>query len=269
MRSDVSRVFAAEVMKAKRRKSLYIMPALTILVSVLLFFSIDFAASRDWIGISSGFYLASSSIGWVVNLIGFFAVMITCFRISGEFAMGTVKSVWVRPMGREGWYFGKILSVMSAVTAHFILAVMVITLLAWAKAGYIDLMEKDYLVHSVSSLGLRFILVSFLTWWSLLSTVIVTAFAAVIFNRPGSAIATVVGSSLVMTMLAIFPSVNPFLLTKCLSLPFEQMTLMSKGLPLALGWNSLILRTIACAGIWMGLSIAGAIAVLKKKEITF
>lgn len=269
MRSDVIRVFAAEVMKAKRRKSLYITPALTILISVLLFFSIDFAASRDWIGVSSGFYLASSSIGWIVNMVSFLAVMMTCFRISGEFAMGTVRSVWVRPVGRVEWYFGKLLSVMTGVTAHFVLAVLVITLLAWIKTGYTDLMEKDYLVHSVSSLGLRFVLVSILTLWSLLSTVAVAAFAASIFNRPGGAIATVIGMSLVMTMISIFPTFKPFLLTTCLSLPFEQMTLMSKGLPLMLDWNSLVLRTFVCAGAWMGLSMAGAIAVLKKKEITF
>ncbi|HSG28328.1 MAG TPA: ABC transporter permease, partial [Candidatus Krumholzibacterium sp.] len=251
MRNDIKAVISAEVFKARRRRSTVIVPAVTALVSVLLFFAIDFAAGREWIGVSSGFYLTSSALGWIVNLIGLLAVIATCFQISGEFAYGTVKPAWVRPLSRESWYFGKLASVVGAVTAVFLISIAVIVLLSSIKPGYSDLMEKNYLVHSAGEMGGRLALVSLLTLWALWAVIVVTSLVASVFNRPGGAIATVIVISLMMTILTMFPAVKPILLTTSLTEPFEQMTFMSKGLPLPYEWGTLVRRSAACSSLWL------------------
>ena len=269
MANDLKKVLSAEWFKVRGRKTTYIVPALTILCSVVLFFAVGYAAGKDWIGLSSGFYIASVSMGWLVNAMAFVAVVLTGFQISGEFAMGTVKPAWTRPVSRRSWYFGKLIACSAGVTFLFLISFVTITALAGLKFGYSDLMEKDYLVHSSSEMWRSLLVVSALTIWSLWSAVAATSVFAVFFNRPGGAISTVIAVSFAMALLAIIPAARPLLLATCLTQPFEQMTAMSKGLPLPMEWGTLIWRTAACAGIWTLVSALAGSAAIAKKEITF
>lgn len=89
------------------------------------------------------------------------------------------------------------------------------------------------------------------------------------FNRPGSAIAVVVLLAVALTVVAVFKPARPFILTSAISMPFEQMTAMSKGLPLPLEWGDLVWKTLVCAGSWLVLSCAAGHAIIARKEITF
>ncbi len=246
-----------------------VLPGSVMALAVLLFFAVDFAARKDWIGLPSGFYVASTTIGWMVNIVALLSIIMTCFHVSGEFALGTVKPAWVRPVSRSSWYSGKLISSAAASTFIFMLAVVTVTILAWAKYGFSDLMEKNYLVHSASSMAGRFVLVTLLTVVTLWALVAVTAMLASFFNRPGSAIAVAILLSFLMTVIAIFPRATPFLLSTCLTSPFEQMTFMSKGLPLPLEWTTLIWRELACSFAWITAAVIAGITVIRKKEITF
>jgi len=269
MTNDVRKVLSAEWFKVRGRKTTFIVPALTILCSVVLFFAVGYAAGKDWIGLSSGFYIASVSMGWLVNAMAFVAVVMTGFQISGEFAMGTVKPAWTRPVSRRSWYLGKLIACSAGVTFLFLISLVTIVVLAGLKFGYSDLMEKDYLVHSSGEMWRSLLIASALAIWSLWSAVAATSVFAAFFNRPGGAIATVVAVSFAMTLLAIIPSARPLLLSTCLTQPFEQMTAMSKGLPLPMEWGTLMWRTAACAGIWTLVSALAGSAAVAKKEITF
>lgn len=269
MANDLKKVLSAEWLKARGRKTTFIVPALTILCSVILFLTVGYATEKDWIGLSSGFYITSVSMGWLVNAMAFLAVVMTGFQISGEFAMGTVKPAWTRPVSRRNWYFGKLIACSAGVTFLFLISLVTVIILAGFKFGYSDLMEKDYLVHSSGEMWRSLLVASALTIWSLWSAVAATSVFAVFFNRPGGAIATVIAVSFAMTLLAVIPSARPLLLSTCLTQPFEQMTAMSKGIPLPMEWGTLIWRTAACAGIWTLISVFAGSAAIAKKEITF
>ncbi len=269
MINDLKKVLSAELFKARGRKSTYIVPAITVAGSIIIFFAVSYAVRRDWIGLASGFYISSVSMGWIVNIMAFLAVITTCFEISGEFAMGTVKPAWTRPVSRRSWYFGKLLACSAAITVLFLLSFIAVAALAGMKFGFNDLMEKEYLVHSSAGMWGRLLAVALLTIWSLWATVAATSVFAVFFNRPGSAMATVMAVSFALTLLAMFPVARPVLLTTCLTQPFEQMTSMSKGLPLPLEWGTLIWRTAACAGVWIVVTLFAGSTALVKKEITF
>ncbi|MBN1164695.1 MAG: ABC transporter permease [Candidatus Krumholzibacteriota bacterium] len=266
---DVAKVMAAEYLKLKKRKTTLIIPAVVATLSALMFLAFRFAANRDWFGLPSGFFLSSYSLGWMVNLAGLLAVIMTCFHISGEFALSTVKPAWVRPVSRKGWFLGKYISVSGAVAAIFLLAALIVVLLAWVLCGFSPLLEKDYVVHTASDLGGKLALVIWLTLWALLALTAVTAMIATWFNRPGGAIALIVGMSLVLPVLAIFDPLKPFLLSSYLSQPLEQMTAMAKGISLPFAWGSLIRRTLVGAGVWMIISLFIGIRSIDKKEITF
>ncbi len=267
--SDIRRIISAERMKAMRRKSTLFIPVAVAAAAALIFITSGFAAQRDWIGVASGFYLASNTGGWMVNLLVLLSIILTCFHISGEFALGTVKSSWVRPVSRKSWFTGKLITVSAAVLFLYLIAIAVIILMARVRFGFTDLTEKDYLIHSASSMWYRFVLVFLLTCWALLGVTAVSAVFAVIMNRPGTAISAVLGSAFIMAAASAFHQARPFLLSSSLFVPFEQMTAMSKGLPLPLEWSTLVWRTLIGAGTWIAVSATAGYMIVEKKEITF
>jgi len=267
-RSDISRVVSAEVLKFKRRRSKVVLPSVVVALAVLIYFGLEVGARNHWFGLPSGFFVASSAIGWITNAIVLLLVVVTSFVVSQEFALGTVKSVWVRPVKRNGWYAAKILTAAGIVTALFVLACVVVLALAAARSGFADLMEKDYLVHSARSLGFRMALTTGLTLFMLWSATVVTAALAARFNHSGGAIAAALGLGIAMTALSVFPPVRPYLLTTYLGLPSEQMVAMSKGLPLPLEWGDLIWRTFAAGGVWALAAYAIGLRIVQRKEIT-
>jgi hypothetical protein len=188
--------------------------------------------------------------------------------VSQEFALGTVKSVWVRPVKRSGWFSAKLLTAAGIVTALFVVAVAAVVGVAAARLGYTDLMEKDYLVHPARNLGVRMALTTGLTLFALWSATAVTAALAARLNHPGGAIAAALGLGIAMTALSVFPAARPFLLPTYLGLPSEQMVAMSKGLPLPLEWGDLVWQTLVAGGAWGLAAFLVGIGVVQKKEIT-
>jgi ABC-type transport system involved in multi-copper enzyme maturation permease subunit len=205
----------------------------------------------------------------MINITGLLAMIITCFQISGEFAMGTVKPAWVKGLSRHGWLSGKIVSAAAAVTVLFLIVIVVSIAGAGARYGFSDLTEKDFVIHTASALWKSYFLCAFLTLFALWAVVTVTSMLASLMNRPGSAIAVAVLLAVALSVLAVFKPTRPFLLTSSISLPFEQMTAMSKGLPLPLEWGDLIWKTLACAGGWLIVCFAAGHAIIARKEITF
>jgi hypothetical protein len=269
MSNDTIKIIAAEWLKLKHRRTTIVIPLLVLALAVIFFFGLDLATRREWIGIPSGFNVAAGSINLVIKVLVLVVVIATCFHISREFALGTVKSAWVRPVTRNAWFAGKIISAVIAMSALFLFVVAVIMLLAAWRFGLADLMEKDYLVHSASSLGWRMLLTIAMTLWGLWATIAVVAMLAGFFNHPGGAIAAGLGVGFLMTVLGIFPAVSPYLLSTYISLPIEQMTAMSKGLPLPYSWGDVARLTLIGGGVWMIVGLVVGQQTIKRKEITF
>jgi ABC-type transport system involved in multi-copper enzyme maturation permease subunit len=269
MNNDVIKVIAAEWLKLKRRRTTLMIPLIVGFVTVVLLLGLDFAARRQWIGIPSGFYLATVTMEWIVNVAILVAVVATCFHISREFSWGTVKSAWVRPVTRCTWFTGKVLSAHVAIAALFLFSVAIVIVLSALRFGFTDLVEGNYLVHSAGSMGWRIALTIGLSIWVLWATTAVAAMLAVFFNHPGGAIATSLGLGFGMVVLAIFPSVKPYLLSSFVSMPTDQMIAMAKGLPLPLTWGQLVWHTLVGAGIWMVVALTIGYVFIERKEITF
>ncbi len=269
MAGSMTDVVAAEWLKARRRTITIVLPLLCIALSVMMFFGLDLAARREWLGVPTGFFIASSTISWMINVLALLAVILTSFHISREFALGTVKQTWVRPVPRGTWFRAKILTACAGVAALLALVVGTAVVLSGLGLGFTDLMEKDYLVHTAGTLGNRFVLSCALTLWSFLAVTVVIAVLGTFFNHPGGTIAVGLGLSLVMTALAVFPALQPFLLSTYLSLPADQMVAMSKGLPLPQSWGEVTRLTLIGGGVWMAVSLVIGHWWINKKEIRF
>jgi len=268
VKSDVRKVISAEWFKAKRQKMTYIMPVLLIGLAALLFFVNELAARRSFLGVPSGFYVGATVISWMSNVMVLLAVVFTSFVVAQEFAVGTVKSTWVRPVRRGNWFTAKYIWSAGAITDIFILLAVVTFGLAFFRLGFTELAEKNYLVHSLQSLSLRLLLTLGLTLFSLWAATAVAATIATLFNNPGGAIAAALGLGIVMFVLSAFGPARPFLLTSYISLPLAQMVEMTKGTPLPLEWNTLIWRTLVGAGAWMVVALFIGHRVIRNKEIT-
>lgn len=267
MNHGVARVFAAERIVRRRRRSTFFLPAAAFVLSAVLTLGVETGARNNWFGVPSGFFVVGSTLGWLANALVLLAVVTTAFLVSREFALGTAKSAWVRPLGRQAWFGGKVLyscAVQAVVYAGIAVAVAG---LAALRPGFTDLMEKDYLVHTAGAMGGRMVLVWALVLYTICAATVVTAAFAVRINHPGGTIAAVIGFGMALATLSVFPAVRPFLLTTYVGLPAEQMVAMSKGLPLPLEWNTLVWRTLAAGTAWAGAAYAAGRAIVAKKEI--
>ncbi len=269
MQSEISGLIQTELFKARRTRAAFILPLLVVALSVVSFFGFKMAAGSRLIGLVSGFFLSGAAGGWMVRVISLISVIIAGFIISNEFSMGTVKTCWTVPVERGRWLIAKVLWACCVVTVLFMIAVIIVVILSAVTVGFGDLMEKNYLVHSSASLWGRLFLTYGLELWGLWSVVVVSSLAAVMFNRPGITVSVVTGAGIAFLFLDMFPPVRPLLVTTWISMPMEQMGAMAKGLPLPLEWGELVWKTILAGGVWMGLSLLGAVKIINGKEITF
>ena len=267
-KTEISRIISAELVSLRRRRSTFVLPAVLLALATIVYFGLETGARNNWFGLPSGFFVAASAIGWLANVVVLVVVVLTSFLISQEYALGTVKSAWVRPLSRQGWFTGKVLYACGVVTVLYILAIVLVVILAALRSGFVDLMEKDYLVHTAGSMGLRLALTSALVLFTIWSTVIVTAAFASRINHPGGAIAVVTGIGVALMALSVFPPVRPFLLTTYIGLPSEQMVAMSKGLPLPFEWGDLVWRTLAAGALWACVAYFAGRKIVKAREIT-
>lgn len=265
--SDAARVLAAERLKLGKRRSTVAVPLAVAAFAAAIFQGLAFAAGRQWVGEPSGFYLAAAAAGWMVNVSALCAIIVTSFHISSEFDVGTIKSAWVRPISRRGWFAGKLISAWIMVGVIFLAALLVVLILAGTRFGFTDLMEKDYLVHSRTALSLRFAETTLLLLFSLVSVTTVMAAIAVSFRHPGASIAAGIGLVAAFVVLDFFPAARPFLLSTAITLPVEQIAAMAKGIPTPLAWGALAARTAACAAVWLLAAFAAGAAIVRTKEI--
>ena len=267
--SDMRNVIAAELLKLRKKRSTFVMPLIVVGMSAAILWGLSLAAQRDWIGVPSAFYLVSATMGWVVNIVGLFAVIIASFHISREFALGTVKSAWVRPIRRHVWYTAKVISAWMMICALFLLTIIILIGLAASVFHFTDLMEKEFLVHSAGSLWGMLAVTVLLVLLTLCAVSTAITGIAVFFNHPGGAIGAGFGFGVLLIVLGVFPVMQPFLLTTHITRPVEQMIAMSKGLPLPLEWSTLVWQTIVGSVAWITVTYGIGALWIRRKEITF
>jgi hypothetical protein len=268
MRDDFAKTLIAERFKLRRQIAPYVLTALVGLLAVLMYLVFELTTRRNWMGVPSGHYVAASALGWMTTVMTLLAVVVTSFLVAQEFAIGTVKATWVRPIARRKWYAAKIVTAAAAASGFFLLASTIVIIFAAARLGYADLLEKDYVVHPVSSLNARLILSVALTVWGLWAVCAAAGLVAAWVRHPGGAIAASIGIGIVLTVVGAFETVRPFVVTTCVSAPFEQMVAMSKGLPLPYEWNDLVTMTLGCGGVWMAVAFAAGAQLTHRKDIT-
>jgi ABC-type transport system involved in multi-copper enzyme maturation permease subunit len=268
MRADVIKTISVDWFKAKRQKMTYILPALLVVVAVTMVFVLELAARRNWIGVPDGYFITASVMSWMNNIMVLLVVVFTSFGVAQEFAFGTVKSAWVRPVARSQWYTGKLIFSGGIVTDLFLITGATVFFLVMIRLGYADLMEKNFVVHTSGSLGLRLALVSGLTLWALWAMTAVVGMIASLFPQPGGAIAAGLGLGILMMVMSAFEPIRPFLLTHYVSIPFEQMISMSKGVPLPFEWKQLIIRGLAIPFGWMIITFFIGQRIIRNKEIS-
>ncbi|MDZ7859939.1 MAG: ABC transporter permease [Candidatus Krumholzibacteriota bacterium] len=269
MNRNFSAIISTEIYKLRRNKMRFVVPAAFFLLTILVFVGLSAAALRNYFGLPNGFYVTSASLSWLINIIVLTLVIITSFQISNEFAMGTVKSVWVSPVSRRTWLTGKIIYLCLIAALLLFCSTILVLFLSWIKFGLTNLVEKNYVIHSASSLGLRLLLVLSLSLSTLFAVVCFTSAISTLFCRPGLSIATVLSFGFLMMVIGILPVLKGFLLITYISSPLEQMTAMAKGLPLPFSWSELIKKTLTVSGVYMIISIAAGQLFITKKEIKF
>ncbi len=267
MPSGVRRVLAAEGLKLRRRKTTFVVPVLLVAISVVATVGVHQAARRQWIGEATGFHVAASALQLLVNLVLLLVVVVSSFLVAREFGWGTAKSAWIRPLSRSDWVGGKLLFAAGLSSGMWIAVLVPVIALAAATAGFEDLMEKDYLLHPAGSLWGHLLLAAGLTQWSLWAVTVVAAALAALCGHPGGAVTAGVGLGLLMTLLSVFPGAEPFLLSTYVSMPWEQMIAMSKGLPLPHAWGDVFAMVFLGAGVWMVIAFALTMRTVRTREV--
>jgi len=261
------RTISAELFKMRRQRVSWILPLALGAVAVLLYLLAEMGARRDWIGVPSGYFVASSVIQWMINVMILVTVVVTSTSIASEFSAGTVRSAWVRPLSRRRWFMGKVAVGAAVVIALFTLVAGLAAFLGLVRLGLEDLRENQYVLHTSGALGGRLLLSLVLSGWALCACVALAALFASFASGGAQAIALGIGAGIALTMLGVIPAVRPFLLSTYIQLPADQMVAMSKGLPLTIDWATLSWRTLGCGAGWMIAALGTGAAIIGRREI--
>lgn len=264
---DIVKIVSAEIYKQSKTKSSKTVPVMVLVITALIFLAVSAASDNLSLGPASGFYITAASLGWIIKAVSFAAVIITCFQISNEFSMGTVKAAWVQPLSRNHWYSGKLLHSCIICWSVLLAAVALLILLSSLKYNFNPLIENNYQIHSESDLWLKLGLTLILTLWVISVIIAATSVISIIFNAAGSSISVVIAASLLMVILEIFGDVRPFLLTSYISLPADQFVLMTKGLPLQMSWKEITCQTLGFPAGYLALSLIAGFLMINRKEI--
>lgn len=268
MKSEVMRTIAAEGRKLRRLKATFILPAVTAAAAGIQVTIFELIERRTLAGPPSGYYVSAETIAWLSNMIAVVAVVVTSFLISREFALGTVKSTWIRPIRRERWYAGKVLTAAAAVSFLYVLAASVVVAIAYLRVGMEDLVVTRLVLHTSGDLAARLGISLGLTLVVLWAVVCASALVASFVDSVGGAIAAGLGLGVLLGVLQLSSLVRPFLINNYLGAPLSQMMSMARGLPTPYEWNTLTWQALACAAVWAIVTYAAGRWLIRRREIT-
>ena len=261
-------VVKLEIYKMIRNKLFWLLPAILVVFVMLLWSSLRFATSEDFIGIASGFYLSTALLGPATMVVAILAVIAIGISIGDEFASGTIKYVLTKPVSRTEWFLGKILSISIIAIGLFLLSVLLCLALAQITYGFSDLAEKEYLSYPRDHLFEDLFISIGLSVLPVIVALVIGGAITLITERAAIAILVCLGFGLVSTLLGNFKTISIFLWQTYLTLPLAQTEAIAQGLRPEWLWNDLSYWAIAVPIITALIFIYLGVMILRKKEIT-
>jgi ABC-type transport system involved in multi-copper enzyme maturation permease subunit len=261
----IKAIIKIEWTKLLARKITLILPLITVGFVLLTGYGFKLGVSTRFIGIESGFYLASTTINTGLYLLTILTIVIVATTVGNEFVAGTIRYVLARPIKREEWLLGNLSALVLIVTILYLIIIFTGVIIGAITYGYHPLMEKEFVIHSQRELLNKFIVAIFLPLLPLITLVVAIELITLLTESPGAAIGITLGSGFALSLLSNQANWGQFFWANYIFSPLEEMERMAKGLPT--DWESIIPWSVGNS-IITGLILLGiSLWIMRRKEI--
>ncbi len=251
-------------------KSLLIITfSFSILFGFMIGHSSSFTGSLSFLalmkGHENGFNFSMSLTYSIYNILIFFVILMASMAVSDEAQKGTLKTVLVKRVKRNDLIIGKFLFLL----LFFFCLIAIISLLSLAIGGVLygfpNISEKNYIIHSSSSLFFNYLLSLLLVVFPISALISLCLFFSVLFNNNILPLISSMGVNFIFYIFAELDFYKYLFLTDYLSFPLKTVQKMAQGLPLIWipGIEYMILATLLYSAGFLVL----AIIFFKRKEI--
>jgi len=216
-------------------------------------------------GYKNGFNFSSSLVLSVYKIMIFFIIIISSTAICNEIQTGTLKTILLTKVKRKEIIIRKSLFLL----VFFFLLFSLVFLLSFAIGGLLyglgDISEKNYIIHSSSSLIVNYFISLFLMVFPIFALINFCIFFSVLFNNNIIAIISTFGLNFILYIFVQLELLKGMFLVNYLSLPIEIFNKMSQGLPLI--WNPDVWCMILVTTIYSFIFLLLTIKFFKRKEV--
>jgi len=258
-------IIRIEWIKLRAKRSTYILPLITAGFVLLIGYGYRLGVTTRFIGIESGYYLASTTINTAFYLLTILAVVMVASMVGNEFVTGTIRYILSRPIKREEWLIGNLISLASLLTILYLTIVLCGIFLGAMTYGYAPLVEKGFVIHSQGELMNRFTLALSLPLLPFFTLIIAVELITLITENPGTAIGIALGGGFALSLLSNQVNWGRLFWANYIFSPLSEMEKMAKGLPT--DWPSIISWSVGSSLSTGLLLLSVCIWIIRRKEI--
>lgn len=241
----------------------------TILLGFLIFHFSSFSGSFEFLslmkGEKNGFNFSISLTYSVYKILLFFMIIISSTCVSNEAQTGILKSLLVKRLERDHLILGKSFSLLVFFFMMFSLVFLLSISAGGILYGFGDIAEKNYIIHSASSLFVNIWLAFFLMVLPIFSLINFSLFFSVIFNNNIFPIVLGFGLHFIFSIFIEMDLFKNIFLTNYLFFPLSRFQKMAQGFPLS--GSAEILNMILATAAYSTIFLICSILIFRKKEL--
>jgi ABC-type transport system involved in multi-copper enzyme maturation permease subunit len=254
-----------EALKLAAQRYPYLLLAALLALQALRMLTLGLTPPATALDVVSAPQLWADGMAWALRLLAFAVLVQGALAFSGEFALGTAKTVLLLPVRRRDWCLAKLATlVLLAWGLLAVLAVLGAALVA-ATLGWGDVVREGIVLRPLAQVWRQLLLGLGLTALQLLPLCAFALLVGLYFSNAGAAVGVAVLLGMVLEAAGGLLGPGRYVFLYQLHRPLALLERMGKGLPFS--WDEALGTGLAVAAAWFVALSAAAWLRLERMDI--
>jgi ABC-type transport system involved in multi-copper enzyme maturation permease subunit len=259
----IAELMRQELLKLATQRYPYLLLAALVGLQVLRVLNLAWTPPATVLDVVSAPQLWAEGLAWSLRLLVFVLLVVGAMAFSGEFALGTARTVLVLPVRRRDWWLAKLATLVLLAWALLALLALLGAALVAATSGWTDVVREGLVLRPRAEYWRDLLLGLALTAVQLLPLCAFALLVGQFFTNSGAAVGVAVLLGMVLESAGGLLAAGRYLFLFHLHRPLALLEQLGKGLPFT--WEEPLRLGLAVAVAWF--VVLGALAWLRLERM--